>query len=105
MPLIFGSCILRKESGVKYAPEIRTLIEARLDLWDAGKICSLVSVIEHEATSGTGRRLPAGDMDMDEYADTIGQKYESMIQSGKYRDAVHQVSIGERVWAIETIRY
>ena len=52
--LIFAPCILRKESGTKFAPDIRALITVKLDMWEAGKICSLVKATEDAAQGGPG---------------------------------------------------
>ena len=91
--LIFAPCILRKESGTKFAPDIRVLITVKLDMWEAGKICSLVKATEDAARGGTGRRPDVlEEEDLKGFADSVGKQYESMILSGKLREAVQTIT-------------
>ena len=92
-PLIFAACMLTKESGAKFAPDIRKLIMIRLDTWEQGKICSLVLAVEAGAKGGPGKRPNAvGDEELFEWANTVDKKLDSMILSGKLRNTVRMVT-------------
>ena len=77
---------------MKYAPNIWKLITISLDTWEQGKICSLVLVVEAEVKGGSGKCPNAiGDKELFGWANTIGKKFDSMMLSGKIRNAVRMM--------------
>ena len=86
--LIFAACILRKVKDIKRFSNVKPLIWARLDAWEAGKYCALVKGVEEEAmVCGFG-----ASRDQDFELESAGRRYNSMVLSGKMRAAVRMIT-------------
>jgi len=84
--LILAPVILRRETGIIGAKNIRTRIERRMKLWREGKIAELV--VDTVATARRG----CGGQRTDEDDDGIARRYYSMVQAGKLREAVRYLT-------------
>jgi len=87
-PLIFAACILCKVKDVKRFSNVKQLIWARLDQWEAGKYCALVRGVEEE-TMGRGYAM---NNHPEFEVESAGRRYDSMILSGKLQAAVHMIT-------------
>jgi len=66
---------------------------SRLDMWEQGKTCALVSAVKAEAKGGLGKHPNAvGGEELFEWAGTVEKKYDSMILSRKLRGAARMVT-------------
>jgi len=86
-PLVFAACILCKVKDVKRFSDVKQLIWARLDQWEAGKYCALVRGVEEE-TMGRGYANNHCEFEVE----SAGRRYDSMILSGKLRAAVRMIT-------------
>ena len=85
--LIFASCILRKKRGVHGFQNTKPLIWARLNDWEAGRICALVNdVCEDSAEEGWGM----GHREFE--VNSAARRYNSMVLDGKIRSAVRTIT-------------
>jgi hypothetical protein len=82
LPLLFIACILHKKRGTAGFHKVKMLIRTRLELWQHGKVGTLVNCIleayENSGTPGAARR------DQDSQA----RAYDSMVNQGKLSAAV-----------------
>ena len=86
LPLLFIACILHKKRGTSGYQKIKMLICTRLELWQQGKVGTLVKCIleayENSGTPGAARR------DQDSQA----RAYDSMVNQGKLSAAVRNLT-------------
>jgi hypothetical protein len=86
LPLLFIACILHKKRGTSGYQKIKMLIRTRLELWQQGKVGTLVKCIleayENSGTPGAARR------DQDSQA----RAYDSMVNQGKLSAAVRNLT-------------
>ena len=86
LPLLFIACILHKKRGPSGYQKIKMLIRTRLELWQQGKVGTLVKCIleayENSGTPGAARR------DQDSQA----RAYDSMVNQGKLSAAVRNLT-------------
>ena len=84
--LIFSAVVLRRESGIKRARDIKRRLTSRMDLWEAGKIAELVQDTVTTAKRGAGGARRAED------AESIARKFNSMVIAGKMRSGVRMLT-------------
>ena len=87
VPMIFLACILRRNLGDFKAAKIKRRINQRLDLWDEGKVSTLVSDIESAALMGAGA---VGERGADE--EKAARAFNSNVLDGRVRSAVRNLT-------------
>ena len=71
---LFAACVLTREFGVVFAPNIRKLIMSWLDMYELGEICTLASAVEAYTKGRLDKRPNAiGDKELFAWADTVGK--------------------------------
>ncbi len=88
-PLCFPACILRKLQGVKKsAREIRDILSHNMDAWEAGRFDTLVAAVEQQWRRGDGHQPSTTE----EQLDSLGRRYNHMVQEGKLKEAVRMIT-------------
>ena len=90
--LLYAPCILRKIKNARKAPEIKKLIESRLDALDRGKYNALIKDIEDEAMEEGLGLARSGELEVE----LSGRRCNSMVLDGKISEAVKTVTNADK---------
>jgi len=86
--LLYAPCILCRIGNGKKAPEIKQLIESRLNAWDKGNYNALIKDIEDAAMEEGLWPARSGGFELE----LAGRRYNSMVLDGKISKAVRTVT-------------
>lgn len=89
LPLIFLACILRVNPGTVETKKIKQLISQCLDLWESGKVESLVAQTEGKAMWSARWRLSTLD------EESKARHINSLVLAGKLHSAVQNLTSRE----------
>ena len=86
--LIFAPCILQRIKGKHKFADTKIIIQRRLDAWEAGRLCALVSEnVDCAMESGWGTAGPRAKSD-----EAAGRRFESMVLDGRLRAALRRAT-------------
>lgn len=85
-PLVFQAVVLQRRKGVTAAKDIRSLLQQKMDLWDKGKIPTLLADMEAESRlrHAQGRPVPREDR--------LFRNFNARVLSGHLRSACRQLT-------------
>jgi len=86
---IFAPLIFRRVRSKKTMSEVKTLVWSRMDAWEAGRYCALVKEVEECAMEDS---FSHAHTDHSLELESVGQRFNLMVHSGKLRAAVRAVT-------------
>ena len=86
---IFVPLILRRVRSKKTMSKVKTLVWSRMDAWEASRYCALVKEVE-ECAMEDG--FPHAHTNHSLELESVGQRFNSMVHSGKLRAVVRAVT-------------
>ena len=86
LPLVFAATILRRNAGTIKAAQIKKRVEQRLDLWEEGRIESLICQIE------TAARISGGGNTKPQLEERTARDYNSAVLDGNLRTAIRRIT-------------
>ena len=86
---IFAPLILHRVRSKKTMSEVKTLVWSHMDAWEASRYCALVKELE-ECAMEDG--FPPTHSNCSLELESVGQRFNSMMHSGKLRAAVRAVT-------------
>ena len=87
---VFVPLILCRVCSKKTMSEVKFLVWSRMDAWEASHYCALVKEVE-ECAMEDG--FPHAHTDRSLELESVGRRFNSMVQSGKLRAAVRAVTV------------